>query len=95
MCGKCRVVSHEIPRQTGARDLWEPAKSVLTHRDHPTGSSWTCGECSKSIKAGWSCDSCHNILCADCAPKTHRVPAGAEVGKICLLITELPLALSA
>jgi hypothetical protein len=61
---------------------------MLTHRDHPTGSKWTCGECGVSIQSGHSCDECHNILCDACAPKTHRVPAGAEAGKICLLVTE-------
>lgn len=69
--------------------------SMLILRDHPTGSKWTCGECSASIGSAYSCDECHTLLCDACAARTHRVPAGTEVGKICLLITELPLALSA
>ena len=61
---------------------------MLIPRDHPTGSKWTCGECATSMTSCLSCSDCHTVLCDACAPKTHRVPAGAEVGKVCLLVTE-------
>lgn len=67
---------------------------MLIHRDHPTGSKWTCGECSASIGSAWSCDECHNLLCESCATRTHRVPAGSEAGKICMLVIEPALSLA-
>lgn len=61
---------------------------MLIPRDHPTGSKWTCGECAKAIASGLSCADCHNVLCPDCAARTHHVPAGQDAGKVCLLVTE-------
>ncbi len=63
-------------------------RPMLFHREHPTGSKWTCGECSRPIGDGYSCADCHNVLCSDCAARTHHVPAGTEAGRVCLLVTE-------
>ncbi len=69
---------------------------MLIRREHPTGWTWVtwyCGECGRDLKqagqcAGLHCDDCHTTLCPDCAVKTHHVPAGAEAGKVCLLVAE-------
>jgi hypothetical protein len=64
------------------------SQTMLIHRDHPTGQKWNCGECGVSIAAGYSCSDCHTILCEGCVGRTHRVPAGAETGKVCVLVAE-------
>ncbi len=61
---------------------------MLARHDHPLGQHWYCGECGAKVASAHSCDECHNLLCDDCAPRTHSVPCGPEAGKICLLVIE-------
>ena len=67
---------------------------MLIRRDHPLGSKWTCGECGEPIASAHSCTDCHNLLCDACVTRTHRVPAGAEVGKVCVFVAEQELAVA-
>jgi hypothetical protein len=57
---------------------------MLFPASHPTGGSWTCGECRGEVTDAYTCADCHTVLCPGCAKRiAHSVPAGQRQGHPC------------